>query len=68
MPNYVHHCPHCRADQTDISWSAAYFDIYECSECAEKYCCKCRDSNNGKQCPECGNADYHRAVARVSKN
>jgi len=45
MPNYIHACPNCGADKNDISWAAAYFDVYKCNDCGEKYCHKCRDSN-----------------------
>jgi hypothetical protein len=68
MSNYVPACPHCGADASDIGWSSSYFEIFRCSECGEEYCCKCRNSNNGRQCPECGDEEgHHPAVAQVSK-
>lgn len=68
MANYVHHCPHCKSDASDIGWGASYFDIFRCSSCNEEYCCKCDDSNNGRKCPECGDVEGHHAtVATVAK-
>lgn len=68
MPNYIHHCPHCKSDETDIR-SGVYFDIYKCSNCGEEYCLHCRDSNNARRCPECGDTEgHHDTVARVSQS
>lgn len=68
MSNYVVRCPRCRSDASDIGMFGSYFDIYKCSECATEYCYLCRNSNNGRRCPECEDSDgHHRAVARVAK-
>ena len=66
MPNYVHCCPGCGADEGSISWSAAYFDVYECKDCDREFCYKCRGTNGGRHCPKCEGTNF-RSVARVSK-
>jgi len=66
MPNYIHSCPNCGAGKNDIGWSAAYFDVYECRDCGEKYCFKCRGSNGARYCPACKSTSRN-TYGRVSK-
>lgn len=67
MPNYVHHCPNCRSSADDIGMFSSHFEIYECGKCEERYCHRCDGSNNGRQCPHCGNDGYPSTVGRVAK-
>lgn len=66
MAIYIDRCPNCGSDKHDISVFAAYFDVYECSDCGENYCHKCHGSNGGRQCPRCG-SKHKSAYGRVSK-
>jgi RNA polymerase subunit RPABC4/transcription elongation factor Spt4 len=67
MPNYISHCPGCASAESDIGWAGSYFDVYECAGCRHRYCHKCRGSNNGRQCPSCGN-DESSTYGRVAKS
>ncbi len=66
MPNYISVCPGCDADKHDISWAAAYFDVYKCKDCGEEYCHKCRGSNGARYCPACKSTSRD-TYGRVSK-
>lgn len=66
MPSYISQCPNCGSNKNDISWLAAYFDVYECQRCNQKFCYHCPGSNGGRECPHCGSTDY-RTYGRVSK-
>lgn len=41
-------CPNCKADGGDVGVFGAYFTIYECSSCEERFCHKCPSSDIGK--------------------
>lgn len=67
MPNYLYACPRCNSTSRDIGDFASYFEVFECARCDHRYCYKCRDSNGGRVCPECG-SDDGRVVGRVAKS
>lgn len=46
-------CPRCDHNHKASLLSGSYFDIYECTECAAKYCYQCPGSNGARQCPAC---------------
>lgn len=66
MPTYIHSCPNCGRDKNDIGWSAAYFDVYECRNCGQKYCHACPGSNGARYCPNCQSKERD-TYGRVSK-
>lgn len=66
MPNYISRCPGCHSTKDDIGWAGSYFEVYECGACQHHFCFKCRNSNNGRYCPECKSDDFS-TYGRVSK-
>jgi hypothetical protein len=50
-------CPECRA----VANSGSSFRVFECRDCATRYCYLCPGTGGGKRCPRCGCSGYREA-------